>query len=73
MQAVAQQVAMPAGMDMCAKAVPRPNPHELRTRLMAAHVALESIRYDIEMNWDARSQLSQAIAARLGQLELRGL
>lgn len=65
----------PAEMDMCAKvagAPAPPNPHELRARLMAAHVALEAVRYDIEINWEARNQVSTAIAARLGSLELTG-
>lgn len=58
----------------CAKeAMPeRRNPHELRARLLAAHVALEAVRYDLEMHWEARNQMSKAIAARLGELELSG-
>lgn len=61
-----------SGIDVCAKeAEPRrPSKGERRAKLIAAHVAIEAIRYDVEA-WEHRNGLQTAILAAIGSLELR--
>jgi hypothetical protein len=71
----APQVAMPAGMEMCAKEVMpvRPSKAERRARLIAAHVALEAVRHDLGdyAEYQAINVTQTSIAAAIGRLELR--
>jgi len=48
----------------------RPTAQERRAKLIAAHVAIEAVRYDVD--WSAREGIQKAIAAAIGELELRG-
>lgn len=57
----------------CAPA-PAPNPHEVRARLFAAHAAMEAVRSDLRdyRAYEAFDVARGHIAARLGELELKG-
>lgn len=67
-------LASVAGMDACAKeaeSMRRPSRLERRARLIAAHVALDAVRHEIDVDWPHRDQVLKGIAAAIGQLELR--
>lgn len=58
-----------AGVAECAKEDRRPSRMERRAKLIAAHVAIDAIRYEID-DWRHREGLQTVIAAALGRLEL---
>lgn len=68
-----EQVAPSPPMDAgCCKEVMRPTPSkaERRAKLIAAHIALEAVRLDIDANWTHVEETRKGIMTALGRLEV---
>jgi hypothetical protein len=63
-----------AAINACKQAIEpmsRPSKAERRAKLIAAHVAIDAIRYELDGGPEHREGLQREIAASIGRLELR--